>query len=409
MVRVQPFRALRYDPARVEPARVVCPPHDVVTAEERLQCAREPLSMVHVVLPEDLLDAERRFDRAAHLLAEWRAQGFLVRDDAPALYRYEATYGPTGGRRTMRGFFARVGLDATHTQVRPHERTLAGKKGDRLRLRQATQCDLEPIWLLHRDDADAVGQALGAGRKLLDVTDAQGTTHRVFRVDDAGAVAAVRRLLDGQPTVIADGHHRYRSALEHFAATGRAEDAGILALLVRDADPGLQVEATHRLVAWGRTSEEALAAARTRWDVRRLPLTERAAPDHVARELLQSLEAPGSAVLVARDEAGLHAYLLRLRERPPADALAVALVQERLLREAWGLEESVGGIRYERDAARCLEAVQGGHADLAVLLPPERVSSVLDAARQGRLMPAKATYFVPKPASGLVLMPLDEA
>jgi len=402
MVRVRPLRALRYDPARADLARVATPPHDVVTRDEVERARREPLSIAHVVLPVEGGE-EGRFAVAADLLARWQREGVLQRDPTPALYRYEVTHGTRGMRSTMRALLAQVGLDATHTHIRPHERTLARKRGDRLRLRTATQCDVEPIWLLYRDDADEVGRRLDGApaSALAEFTDGRGATHRLWRIEDGRAAADVARAFADRTLVIADGHHRYESALQHFAATGRPEDAWILACLARDADPGIAVEATHRVVRWGRDWTDAVALAARSWDVEPIPWTD-------ADAVLRHLAGPGTVVLVGRQHGGLQAASLRLRGTLPPEALSVDLAQERLLSECWGLAEPIAGLSYERDAAAAVAQVARGEADLVVLLAPERVATVLDAAQAGRLMPAKATYFEPKPASGVVLGPLDE-
>lgn len=408
MVRIAPFRALRYADGAALP-RVTSPPHDVIPPMQRDALRRELRNMVHLVLPEGA--AESRFADVASRLAAWQRDGTLRRDAEPALYGYAVTYGPTGARRTMRAVFARVGLDATHDSIRPHERTLSRKAGDRLGLRKATQCDLEPIWLLHRDPEGWVDGAMAEGEEVARFRATDGSDHHVWRVTDRLLVGDVAEHFAAQRMVIADGHHRYRSALEHFAATGRPEDSWILACLTRDGDPGISIEATHRIVRDDRDWDEAVAAARVGWQVQELPSPIRrdGGWDHAGRELLQCLEGPGTAVAVGRKDGALHAVALRRRDAPHPTEFAVTMVQEGLLADLWGIEESDGALAFERDAAECLRQVASAEADLAVLLPPERVASVVDAAVQGRLMPPKATYFVPKPLSGLVLAPLDEA
>jgi uncharacterized protein (DUF1015 family) len=408
MVRLAPLRALRYADAAALP-RVTSPPHDVIPPAQRDALRREPRNMVHLVLPEGA--AESRFADVAARLAAWQRDGTLRRDAEPALYGYAVTSGPPDARRTMRAVFARVGLDAAHGDIRPHERTLSRKAGDRLGLRKATQCDLEPIWLLHRDPKGWVDGALADGDEVARFRAGDGSEHRLWRVTDPLVLRDVAAHFATQRMVIADGHHRYRSALEHFAATGRPEDAWILACIARDGDPGLAIEATHRVVRWGRDWDEAVAAARVAWQVQELPPPARrdGGWDHAARELLQCLEGPGTAVAIGRKDGAVRAVALRRRDPPHPTEFAVTMVQEGLLADLWGLEESDAALAFDRDTAECLRQVASAEADLAVLLPPEQVASVVDAAMQGRLMPPKATYFVPKPLSGLVLAPLDEA
>jgi uncharacterized protein (DUF1015 family) len=398
MVRVAPFRALRYGP-RDDLRRVTTPPHDVITPLQLERARGEANSIAHLVLPE----GESRFEAAANRLADWVARGVLVRDDRPAVYRYEVEHGPVHARRRMRGFFARIGLDPTRKDVRPHENTLARKRGDRQQIRAATACDLEPIWLLYRDPEAHVDSLLlrTPARLVADFVDGEGSRHRMHAVQDPATLDAVKASFESRSLVIADGHHRYQSALDHWAATGRREHASILACLARDDDEGISVEPTHRLVAWSGTWRKALQACERDWDLRPMDVSGDQAT--VASRLEASL-APGRAVLVGRD-GGLQAVLATRRKEPEGE-LAVAMVQEGLLRAALGRDES--DLRFERDAAVAMQAVADGSCGLAVLVPPERVQSVLDTASAGRLMPAKATYFVPKPPSGLVLAPLDE-
>lgn len=403
MVAVGPFRALRF---AKEVASKTSPPHDCVTEAERSAfVAKDAHNILRVVLPErgPADDATAPHRRAAVLLQAWQNEGILERDAKPAFYLYTLTDG--GSRQVMHALVARVALDPTGKAILPHEHTLARKRGDRLLLRQETGMDTEPIWMLYRDDNAWVEELLvsNAFEEWTRFTDEAGIEHRLWRVDRPEAVAEITAQFDDRRLVIADGHHRYRTALEHAQATGRPEHASILTCLVRDSDPGLAIEATHRLIV-APEAPTALTALRqaTQWSAEEIPVAD-------AGRIAQRARGD-EAVLVG--EGAHRAWLLRLREASddgtPLSRLAVERVHRHLL-SAWGITEPDAHLRFTRDAADALARVRSGEARLAVLLPPERPQSVLDVAYAGQLMPQKSTYFVPKPRSGLLLGPLDEA
>src|SRR3954451_4804464 len=251
MADVQPFRALHYDLERTGGLQAVAaPPYDVIDAEQRAALvARSPYNVVEIDLPT----GDDPYAHAAEGLERWRAEGILVRDDEPALWALEQDYtGPDGRRRTRRGFFARVRVeDYAPGRIRPHERTHPGPKEDRLRLTRATNANLSPIFSLYDDPAGAAWGALAPhvdGDPWGEVTDEDGTVHRLWRVADASATDAVRDALAQTELLIADGHHRYETARVHAEETGDPEAGWVLMCLVALQDPGLTVFPTHRLL-----------------------------------------------------------------------------------------------------------------------------------------------------------------
>ena len=428
MVAVAPFRALRFAEAGVDLAKATSPPHDCIsTAQRDGFLAADPRNIVRVVLgPEQPGDAEppvapNKFLRAAEALRKWTADGTMARDDRPAFYRYTIEHGPPGARLTLQGVFVRVRLDPSYTEIRRHEKTLQRKKKERLRLREATNVDTEPIWLLYRDERGWVDEILASNAfdELLRFTDEEGHEHRLWRVDRPEAVTEVTAQFDERHLVIADGHHRYQTALDHFAATKRPEDGSILACLVRDNDPGTRIEATHRLVTGlPMPIDQALPAAGKHWDAALVPLPT-GTDEAVLTALRASLGRAGTRdpTVLTLDRGRLIAHRLRLKpgsaldgSRGRLDTLAVTLVHDRLLRDCWGLDldKPEETLRFTRSLEEAVQAVRSGACQLAVLPPPEPVHAVLEVAEQGHVMPQKATYFVPKLRSGVVLGPLDE-
>src|SRR4051794_18505206 len=248
MADVQPFRAFHYDPAVAgEIADLVAPPYDVIDAEHRARLAgRSPHNVVEVDLPEAGGGGDP-YHHAADLFARWLEKGVVVQDDEPALWALRQDYtGPDGRSLTRQGFFARIRVEEYGAgRIRPHERTHPGPKEDRLRLTRATRSNMSPIFVLHP------GRTLveGEGEPFADVTDEDGTRHRLWRIADADRIREVQAALADAELLIADGHHRYETARAYAEEIGgEGPHRYVLACLVALEDPGLTVFPTHRLV-----------------------------------------------------------------------------------------------------------------------------------------------------------------
>ena len=417
MADVQPLRALHYDPAVAGPLQdVVAPPYDVIDASQRAELiARSPFNVVGVDLPQGEPD---RYAAARELFESWQRQGALVRDGEPALWAHTQDYsGPDGQRRTRRGFFCRVRIEGYGPgRVRPHERTHPGPKEDRLRLTRATRANISPIFSLFSDPANAAWAALEpftAQTPWGEVSDADQTVHRLWRVCDAQAIAAVQAATRDAELLIADGHHRYETMQAYAEEVGGdGEHRYILMCLVALEDPGLTIFPTHRLV--NRLDEKrraALAQALQRdFQIAEVPIDD-AAP------------APGGGPLqlgyiTSQDE---RAYRLTLKDQAIADAalsghsdayrhLDTGVLETLLLKGALGLSDDdishFNGLFYARDTAEAIAKVRSGEYDAAFLMRPTPVSQVRDVAAEGENMPPKSTYFFPKLLTGLLFNPL---
>jgi uncharacterized protein (DUF1015 family) len=433
MPDVIPFRGVRYDVARVGTlSDVVAPPYDVIdpSLSERLYSA-SPYNVIRLELtrdePGDTGPADR-YARAARFLKEWLRTGVLREEDHPALYMYHQTFEAEGKTHTRSGFLARVRLGPSlgQGQIYPHEQTLAGPKADRLALYQATGFNLSPVFGLYPDPSGAVQRQVEAGlrrdRTPLVATDQLGVENRLWIVTDQETHTAVRGLIADKPIFIADGHHRYETALKYrdeLARSGGAlhpEDPAnfCLMMLVGISDPGLLILPTHRLVSgFPGLSGGALAARiAPEFEVRQTGAGEagcRAAWDAILRAGDQDVLGFGTVAdgrwLVARLRSD--AMMDRLAPNQSADwrSLGVSILHVLVLDE---LLAKLGkpACRYVHSLEEVLADVTARGSDLACLVPPARMHHVESIASALETMPPKSTYFYPKLLTGLVLNPL---
>jgi uncharacterized protein (DUF1015 family) len=418
MAGVEPFKALHYDLSKVGSlADVAAPPYDVIDDAQRAELAsRSPYNVVELDLPRDPAGGDP-YEHAGELLAEWKSDGALVDDGEPAIWALSQDYtAPDGRRMTRRGFLARVRLAEYGEGVRPHERTQPGPKEDRLRLTRATKHNMSPIFSLHPGDAwQHIEPALG-GDPWDEVTDADGTTHRVWRVADAAVHEAIASELADGELLIADGHHRYETALTYAREIGGDGPHNyVLMALVSLEDPGLTVFATHRMLKdLGQSEQEAIRdAALSSFELTELDSTDDLVPEpdeppvsfgymdsHHGKPFRLRLKPEGEAAL---DEI--------LADRSPAyRRLDAAALEELFLKNAVGLTPddiaAKKGLGYTPDAASAVAKLAAKEYDAAFFLRPTPVEQVREVADAGETMPPKSTYFFPKLLTGIVFNPL---
>jgi uncharacterized protein (DUF1015 family) len=423
MADVQPLRALHYDPTVVGPlADVVAPPYDVIDASQRAALiARSPFNVVAVDLPESGPGGGDQYATAGELFESWQLQGALVRDESPALWVHTQDYtGPDGLTRTRRGFFCRVRIeDYGPGRVRPHERTHPGPKEDRLRVTRATRANVSPIFSLYSDPEQAAWRALSPTTEqqpFAEITDADGTVHRLWRVGEPDAIATVRAATDGAELLIADGHHRYETMHSYADEIGdEGEHRYILMCLVALEDPGLTVFPTHRLV---RGLDDA------RWQALDAALARDFEISTVAVEDLAPPPGDGSTPLELGfvDSRKQELMRLALKDQAIADAalpeysdayrhLDTGVLETLLLKNALGYSDDdiahFNGLFYARDTEEALAMVRSGEYDAAFVMRPTPVQQVRDVAAAGENMPPKSTYFFPKLLTGLLFNPLS--
>ena len=421
MPRFEPFAAVRYDTDRVSVDDVVAPPYDVIAPDERERlAARSPYNVVHVDLPR----AEGGGDpyaAAGARFAEWLDDGVLGVDERAGFYVYRMGWRDESGRAGQTtGVIGALELaPAGEHGVLPHERTMGKPKDDRLNLMRATRANLSPIWGL------SLASGLSAlcevsGPPLARHTDEEGVHHRLWPLDQPAVLAAVGETVASAPVVIADGHHRYETALayrdERTAATGGSavpsgQGAGgdhelVLAYLVELTADQLSIGPIHRLVAGLPPDFDPVASLTEDFEVvadgppPSRPGGSVPAPNG-ASELLGRMSAEGAVALVTAGGA----WLLRPRPRPEGGGNGsepdAGLLDRSLA--AWPVHETT----YPHRAGDVLAAVAAGSASAGLLLRPATVEQIAGAARAGRRMPQKTTFFRPKPRTGLLFRRLD--
>jgi uncharacterized protein (DUF1015 family) len=417
---VQPLHALTYALDRVGGlAPVVAPPYDVIDAEQRAAlAANSPYNVVEIDLPQPdgALDP---YAHAAQLFLDWQAEQILVRDVEPSLWALAQDYtGPDGRAYTRRGFFARVRVeDYGAGRIRPHERTHPGPKEDRLRLTRATRANLSPIFSLYDDPEGAAWGALSPYTETVpwgEVVDADGTQHRLWRVPNPDAAAAVADALSATELLIADGHHRYETARVYADELGgEGAHRYVLMCLVALQDQGLTVFPTHRLLT-GLSDDRrtALREAITRdWEMTEVSAEElepEPSADATIRVGYLDAHHRRPLMLTLRDPAIADAALPGMPE--PYRRLDTAVVEALLLKGALGMSEDdishLDGLDYARDTEQARARVEAGEAEAALFMSPTPVDRVRDVAAAGVNMPPKSTYFFPKVLTGMIFNPL---
>jgi uncharacterized protein (DUF1015 family) len=450
MARLYPFRALRYDPTRVNMTDVVTQPYDKISpAMQDAYYAASPYNLIRVILGKHLPkdnDTENVYTRAAATLNQWRSEGILKEESEPALYGYSQTYKVPGTEevRERRGFIALAQLSdyADHVVYR-HEQTFPKHKSDRLALFKATRAYCEQIYMLYSDPTFSAEKIIfdSGSEPELTITDEYEVVHRVWKLTDPKLIASVLATMDDKKLIIADGHHRYETSTaymferaaelgldpkaapkatpEGLPAPAFPEQAMMMTFVNMDA-PGITILPTHR-VAFGLPDFDGRSFARKAEQFFTVEEIHATPDGHLpgAPGLLQHLnETPGIAFVAATRDGD---YLLTPKPDAVAPLLAhlsprqqqldVTQLHKVVLEKILGLNEETvragSNVRYLREATEALQQVGSGNADVAFLIKPVTLQQMKDISLNLEVMPQKSTDFYPKLLSGLAMYTLD--
>ncbi|MCL4535829.1 MAG: DUF1015 domain-containing protein [Bacteroidetes bacterium] len=440
MAEALAFRGIRYDPNRTEDlSLVICPPYDVISpADQARLYERSPVNAVRleqgIELPGDTIE-DNKYTRAAAVYRTWRDRGILLQEPVPVLYIYDQEFACGGRPLRRRCLLAALRLEEWEKRVvLPHEETMPRPKSDRLRLLQACRASFSPLLGLYEDCEGAIGELLArAAEAAPDAAfrDEDGEGHFLWIVQDQSLIDDVRRALATSPIYLADGHHRYETALA-YRDEQRAQQPGYngserynFAMIALEAvdDPGLVVLPTHRLVLGPPRlgQAELLSRLAVYFEVSRLPrpgseyagrVQEVLGPPRQGSPNVFGLYAGGEDALYRlelRDPAAVQAQMPA--EKSPAwRELDVTILQtaiiDGILRRTGAEEAGRTELAFTRDEAYAVDSVRSGESWLALFLCPTRVAQIIEVALAGDRMPRKSTYFYPKLPAGLVMYDL---
>jgi uncharacterized protein (DUF1015 family) len=429
MAEIRAFRAFRYDLGRAGPlGDVIAPPYDVIDPSlQQTLYDKSPFNVVRLILNRELpADTEHnnRYSRSAQHLRDWLDDGILKQDSARGLYVYHQEFEIEGKRHTRRGFMARVRLEPFgQGRIYPHEETLAGPKADRLKLFHATAMNLSQVFGLFPDEQGTVQQQLdkAVGRALpLEATDHLGVVSRLWPVTDQHTISAVTGVMGPKSVFIADGHHRYETALRYLderRKAGEVQDADaasnfVLMMLVSMSDSGLVILPTHRLLYGlpALTADQMRAVLEPHFEVEAVGLG-----DAAARETWERIEMDGGQNLLGFGTVADGTWQTA-RFRAPAlmadlandhsvawQELGVSILHIVVLGQQLPAKHHVQAqCRYVHLLREATDAVASRQCQVAVLVPPATMKHVEQIAGNLEKMPPKSTYFYPKLLSGLV-------
>jgi uncharacterized protein (DUF1015 family) len=440
MVDIAPFRGILYDPRKTAKLKdVVTPPYDVITPEAQdLFYQRSPYNIVRLDLEKESSEdsaSNNRYTRAAGYFKAWRNQHILRQDERPAFYPYHITYPlshraplsqkpdqPPGQKRTLRGFFSTVHLEPyTTRRILPHEDTFPKVKEDRLNLLRATRANFSPIFTLYQDPGNQIHGILEqACRDIpprIDFVNDDQTQHRMWSIEANNTIRQIQELLHPQNMLIADGHHRYDTALAFQKEHPQADR--MLMLLVNMNDEGLSLLPIHRVL-------HGFPADRMQKLFEALPQyfqVESNIPDLISLEQRMEDEGKKQPTLGLYSEKGSY-QLLRLKPEglqrsiaqpkmpEPLARLDVNIFDQLVLEDLLGLTGGAADrgthVIYIKDPDEGIQKIKASKAQMAFFLNPVKIQVVQDLALQGIKMPHKSTYFYPKPLSGLVINSLSD-
>jgi len=408
MAKVVPFRGIFYNTAKVSGGDVVAPPYDIITPELRDALYRKsPYNIVRIDSgmenPGDN-ETENKYLRAARYFGEWMQQGIFLQSSGPRFYAYEMDYRAEGTRKRLHGFFGLVRLEELGKGVYPHEETHSKPKVDRLRLLSACEANTSPIFSLYHSPEK---RASGAIRKVvttkpyIEAEDSDGAVHRLWVMEEEGDLMAISNDLADKAIYIADGHHRYETALEYQrsmrekagAVSGNEPFNYVLMFLTNIADGDITILPAHRIIRYpGKNILDLLSGY---FETKTIPLEDDIIGVMRGKDQTLGLYQKGEN----------HYHLLKykgdgMKEMHPAvKGLDVTILHELILKGLLG----VSSVQYEMDSSLAQRMVREGEYDAAFYLNPTRVEDVERVALSSMRMPPKSTYFYPKVMTGFII------
>lgn len=422
MAEIKAFRGLRFTDKAGSTGEVCCPPYDIISPEQKKQyLAENPHNIIRLELPKTAEDTDEAYGKARAYLNEWLDEEILKCDEKPSIYIYEMVFDALGSSYSVKGYVSLVKLEEfSKGIILPHEETLSKAKEDRFNLMCATGCNFSQIYSLYMDDDNKVFMLIDNASKGVpdkQFTDPDGVTHKLWCVSDEAFIADLASKMADKKLYIADGHHRYETALRYkkFVAENK-QDVGtseyVTMMLVNMENSGLVVFPTHRIV---RDLENfdvnaVIEKSKDYFDIEtNLSRTDSTAKlDKAYKDGKKAfvLYCDGKYTLMTLKDTSLMEKLMPTASKALRE-LDVSVLHTLVLERIFGIDKenmaNQKNLTYTRVLDEAIEAVDNGSADCSFILNPTRVSEIRDVALAGEKMPQKSTYFYPKLTTGLVM------
>ena len=406
MPTVRGFKGIRYNPDKIEDfGSILAPPYDVISPGEQEEFHEmNPRNVIRLILPKG--EGDSKYERSAKTFRDWFLDDTLIQDTEPSIYPYYQDFEEGGKKFTRKGFIARVKLEDFSTKkILPHEMTFPKHKLDRLKLNTACKANMSPVFSVYSDPEGSIEKLIDEKlpeKPLFDVVYKDGIRNRLWKISDAGTISSVTEKMADMSFLIADGHHRYETALEYRdVQRGKKDGAGeepfdyVMMYIARGEGEGLIINPTHRVVKnLGQyTTDGFLAKLGDEFTVEKMPYKQ-GLSDIGYEEFTVVTKDAGSVYRVSSPKTALPGYARS----------GVMLLHNVVFKKILNEEES--GIFYTKYPDEALELVRKGEYELAFILPELKANDIFKVVMTGERMPHKTTYFYPKILSGLTFNPL---
>jgi uncharacterized protein (DUF1015 family) len=407
MATVKGFKGIRYNPEKIKDfGDVLAPPYDVINAKEQDDLYnKDPHNVIRLILSKG--DDDSKYEEAANTFRSWIESDILRNDEEPSIYPYYQEFEDGGNKLTRKGFLAAVKIEDFSTKkILPHERTFPKHKRDRLKLNTACKANMSPVFSVYSDPEIVIEKLLDAkltGEPIFDVTNDDGVRNKLWRISDPEVLTLIANHLEDKSFLIADGHHRYETAIEYRNIQREANGVTpgdkpyeyVMMFLSNAEDKGLIINPTHRAVKslGGITLDELLNRLGEEFNIEKLPYEE--GISNIGHEEFS---------ILTKDPEFVYRASVKSNDIDSPNRMAVTLLHNNVFNKI--IDEDSAGIIYTKFLDEAVDLVQNGDYEVAFILPELRASDIFDVVLTGDRMPQKTTYFYPKILSGLVFNPL---
>lgn len=432
MVEVSPFKGIIYNKEKIENIEdVTSPPYDIISPEMQTTLYKKhPYNFVRLILGkqnDDDNETNNRYTRAKKEFNSWIKEEILTKSDKTAIFPYKIDYTTNGHQKTMNGFFILLKLDPEYKFVKAHERTLSKPKADRLNLMRACHANLEPIQLLYIDEKDIIRKKIdeSLGDPGIKIKGYDGFTHKLWRVDDKEVISAIISQLKDQILFIADGHHRYQTAIDYAnemkkkVGNNNASFNYRMVILANMFDEGLSILPTHRFIKKANIDVEDMVEKLKEYFNVEEKTVNTESYETISEKIKDNLRTENEHKFAMYSKGKY--YVLTLNDEKVMDRFAadrsktwrmldVSILHKIVLEQIMSINEQnlEDHVKYTRVDEEAIKFVDEDKYDLSFLMNATKIEELKAIADAGEHMPQKSTYFLPKMLSGLVMYKMDE-